>query len=80
MSRSTSGYFSYLLRLWRVCDEDSTTWRSMLEDPHSGERRGFATPMLMFRFLLDEMESRSKRNDQGGADEWELNDPDDPAV
>jgi hypothetical protein len=52
----------------------------MLEDPHSGERRGFATPILMFRFLLDEMESRSKRNDQGGADEWELNDTDDPAV
>lgn len=37
-------YRSYLLRLWHEPAPDASggTWRFMLEDPHTGERRGFA--------------------------------------
>ncbi len=33
-------YRAYLLRLWRESDRDP--WRATLEDPHTGERLGFA--------------------------------------
>jgi hypothetical protein len=33
-------YRAFLLRLWRAADGQ---WRASLEDPHTGERRAFAT-------------------------------------
>ena len=39
-------YCAYLLRCWEAPDRGSDllpAWRYSLEDPHSGERRGFAT-------------------------------------
>jgi hypothetical protein len=33
-------YRAYLLRLWRESKHDP--WRATLEDPHTGERLGFA--------------------------------------
>lgn len=37
-------YRSYLLRCWEERDEnpDLTLWRFSLEDPRTGQRRGFA--------------------------------------
>ena len=40
-------YLAYLLRLWRENAGDApggetARWRASLEDPHSGEKRGFA--------------------------------------
>jgi len=38
-------YRSYLLRFWREPSEKpqrAGSWRFMLEDPHTGERHGFA--------------------------------------
>ena len=39
-------YCAYLLRCWETSDRGSDllpAWRYSLEDPHSGERRGFAS-------------------------------------
>jgi hypothetical protein len=39
-------YCAYLLRCWETPDQGRgllPAWRYSLEDPHSGERRGFAT-------------------------------------
>ena len=34
-------YMAYLLRLWR--EKQDGSWRGLLENPHNGERLGFAT-------------------------------------
>ena len=45
---------SYLLRLWPVQQQDQTVWRASLENPHTGERLGFATLERLFAFLEDQ--------------------------
>lgn len=42
-------YMAYLLRLWRENSDGS--WRALLENPHSGERAGFATLAELVTFL-----------------------------
>jgi hypothetical protein len=44
-------YISYLLRLWQTRDEARSIWRASLEDPQSGERRGFADLEQLCVFL-----------------------------
>ena len=44
-------YFSYLLRLWQTMDEGQLVWRASLENPHTGERRGFANLQMLHAFL-----------------------------
>ena len=44
-------YMAYLLRLWR--EKSDGTWRALLENPHSGERAGFATLAELVTFLED---------------------------
>jgi hypothetical protein len=51
MANERPGYRSYLLRLWRACNGDRSTWRASLEDSHTGERRGFADLERMLAFL-----------------------------
>jgi hypothetical protein len=46
-------YHSYLLRLWQ--DDAHAPWRIQLEDPHTGERRGFASLAHMLEFLDQQM-------------------------
>lgn len=45
------GYVAYLLRLWRETSGESSRWRASLQDPHSGERLGFAGLEELFEFL-----------------------------
>jgi hypothetical protein len=47
-------YVSYLLRLWRVQVGGEQTWRASLEDPHTGERLGFAGFEELFSFLQEQ--------------------------
>jgi hypothetical protein len=54
MDKEQSDYLSYLLRLWRVSDEEKAVWRASLESPHTGERRGFANLADLFTFLEKE--------------------------
>jgi hypothetical protein len=44
-------YISYLLRAWRSNGENSPAWQASLENPHTGERMGFACLEDLFDFL-----------------------------
>lgn len=44
-------YFSYLLRLWQREDSGTTVWLASLEEPLTGERRGFSDLEALFDFL-----------------------------
>ncbi len=50
MKRSEQ-YLSYLLRLWQSGKDDATIWRASLENPITGERKGFANLQDLFAFL-----------------------------
>jgi hypothetical protein len=45
-------YQAYLLRLWQASEGEAVMWRALLEDPRTGERRGFADLDSLFAFLL----------------------------
>ena len=44
-------YYSYLLQVWLVEDGDQPHWRALLEETHSGERRGFASLSALCEYL-----------------------------
>jgi len=44
-------YVAYLLRLWREKGGKSTQWRASLQDPHTGENKGFASLGALFAYL-----------------------------
>jgi hypothetical protein len=53
-------YRSYLLTFWEERSRDPDTpvaWRFRLEDPHTGERRGFGDFEGLMAFLRGELES-----------------------
>jgi hypothetical protein len=54
MLASSHLYHSFLLRLWR--DDETSSWRVQLEDPHTGERRGFSSMEKMVEFLDHQIE------------------------
>jgi len=62
MTPTQRRYYSYLLRLWQVDGAGSPIWRASLEDPHTGERRGFADLDSLFAFLKEQA---------GGGSEWD---------
>jgi hypothetical protein len=55
MSEKPRRYLSYLLRLWQASSGGEMVWRASLEDPHTGERRGFASLANLVSFLEGEM-------------------------
>ncbi len=46
-------YLAYMLRLWQVKDGGLITWRASLEDPHTGELRGFESLAALIQYLLE---------------------------
>jgi hypothetical protein len=52
---SEAAYQSYLLRLWRARSGEHTVWRASLENPHTGERVGFASLKQLLAFLEDQL-------------------------
>ena len=54
-------YQSYLLRLWVEDVNGKQAWRISLEDPFTGERRGFASRRDLCAFL-EEIMSKSVEN------------------
>jgi hypothetical protein len=48
------GYHSFLLRLW--AEGAPLVWRFSLEDPHTGERHGFANWDKLQEFLKEAMD------------------------
>ena len=59
MSTEPLAYQSYLLRLWRAPGGDTQPWRASLENPLTGERRGFADLEALVAYLHDEIEGES---------------------
>jgi hypothetical protein len=44
-------YLSYLLRLWRVGDDEEPMWRASLKSAHTGQQVGFGNLEELFEFL-----------------------------
>ena len=61
-------YLAYLLRLWRIAEEKAN-WRASLEDPHTGERLGFASLKELFSFLKEQTGTGSDTIAQDGREE-----------
>lgn len=62
-------YQAYMLRLWQVTSSDAVVWRASLEDPHTGERKGFADLESLLAFLKTQTEigADSSRPDRSSA-------------
>ena len=73
------GYFSYLLRLWRVGTGQGAAWRATLEEIPSGERRAFAGLDDLVGYLRERTRSGSLPGD-AAAREGTQPDPGDDAV
>lgn len=56
-------YVAYLLRLWQVNTTESTVWRASLEDPHTGEQKGFADLESLLSFLKKQTDDAVERNE-----------------
>jgi len=55
MTKEQANYISFLLRLWHVDYAEKPAWRALLENPHTGERQGFANLKDLFAFLEAQM-------------------------
>ena len=44
---------SFLLRLWSSGELCNSAWRASLEDPHTGQRVGFASLDHLFAYLME---------------------------
>ncbi len=55
-------YHAYLLRLWRTGDDESAVWRALLEDPRTGEQRGFADLNSLIAFLQEACRETKRDN------------------
>jgi hypothetical protein len=58
-------YLAYLLRLWQAGGEEEPDWRALVEDAHTGERRGFASLERLFEFLRTETGAQPAREEGG---------------
>jgi len=55
MNARQKQYLAYLLRLWRVKQNNGNGWRASLESPHTGEVRSFASFELLVQFLREQI-------------------------
>ncbi len=64
MSEKPRRYLSYLLRLWQASSGGGElVWRASLEDPHTGERRGFAGLAELLAYLEEDMRNHIQTGD-----------------
>jgi hypothetical protein len=66
MSKGQPDYISYLLRVWRS-NGDETAWRASLQNPHTGERIGFASINELCAFLQQQIGVLSSSEDNAEA-------------
>jgi len=50
--KNKQSYYSFMLRLWQMGRVKPYTWRASLEDPHTGQQRGFADLNSLLKHLL----------------------------
>ena len=51
-------YQAYLLRLWQDHRDGQPLWRASLENPHTGQRLGFADLSQLFAFIQGQASSQ----------------------
>lgn len=56
MDTMVGRYLAYMLRIWKENDAGMSTWRASVEDPHSGERRGFPNLDALITFLWGQVQ------------------------
>ena len=67
MNDSQRSHISFLLRLWQVESQSIPVWRASLEDPATGERKGFADMEALMQYLnsvthkMDWLESQKEQ-------------------
>ena len=64
LSGKYARYQVYVLRLWQEpgdTREHSATWRFVLEEPKTGQRRGFADFGALMDFLKTEIQMQEER-------------------
>jgi hypothetical protein len=59
-------YQAFLLRLWQEQRDGQTLWRASLENPHTGERLGFAGLTQLFAYLQKQAGSPGQSPDMDG--------------
>ena len=64
MTTQEPRYLAYMLRLWQVRDNEEMLWRASLEDPHTGERRGFASLEMLCAFLQEQTRDDENQTSQ----------------
>jgi hypothetical protein len=67
MANQQIDYVSYLLRLWRVREEERYVWHASLENTTTSQRRGFANLDELFQFLREQTTLRrnASRDERG---------------
>ena len=53
MAERQQDYASYLLRLWKVEEQERTVWLASLENALTGERKNFASLAALVKFLQE---------------------------
>ena len=73
MAERHQDYASYLLRLWKMKEQERTVWLASLESALTSERKNFASLAALVQFLQDqfgELADSSRRSESpqvGGA-------------
>ena len=67
MEPDQHNYLSYLLRLWRVSDDQGPTWRAVLTSSRTGEEVGFGSLDALFEYLRTEAGLEPGRNERAGS-------------
>jgi hypothetical protein len=57
LAKRRRDHVSYLLRLWRTGSEENAVCRALLENPYTGERRGFAGLKDLFVYLQAQIDA-----------------------
>jgi hypothetical protein len=75
MGKRRAGYLAFMLRLWQTRQVTGTppievpaTWRASVENPHTGERRGFLSLEALFDYLREQAGAASDLNER---EQWE---------
>lgn len=55
MAKQELKHLAYLVKLWQVHSEGKKVWRASLEDAHTGEKRGFGDPAVLFALLQEKI-------------------------
>jgi len=56
---------AFLVRLWQVDNHRHPIWRASIQDPHTGERLGFASLESLFAFLREQAGGDHSRAELG---------------